>query len=680
MPVTGSETLPKGLKRVRFARTPRMSSYLLFFALGEFERTHRRVGGVDLGVIVKPGDLATANFALDAAAQILPYYNDYFGARYPLAKLDLIAAPAGRSLGAMENWGAILFTEHDLLFDPRLSSESDRQNVYETIAHEIAHQWFGNLVTMAWWDDLWLNEGFATWMSHKVMDRFHPEWRIWLRNEPDRRGAMTDDAGSGAHPVVTTIRDAVQADAVFDSITYDKAAAVIRMIEAYVGEDAFRDGVRAYMARYAHSNTVSADLWHELESVSQAPVGAIADDFTRQPGVPMIDVNEVDGSSRLSQDRFGIDAASREARSWRVPVIAASVAGTADRDVRRVIVSGAQPVVLAAGQAWLVNAGQTGYFVSRYAPELLRRLVQRLPQLSPEDQLGLVADTTALASAGYSPMASLLEVVAALPADADPAVWSAVCDKLTALGRHYEEGAPARAYRRWVRGKLAPVMMRVGWDRQPGESDNMAALRTVLLKALAEADDDSVIAEARNRFEQFVASPDTLAGDLRNTVLGIVVLHADPAGWERLHAMTRGVKSTLEQDQMYQILGRVRDPALARRALELTLSGEPPRTTVPGMLRAVAVQHAAATFDFLASHWDRIAPLLVPSFLGWFPPTIAAASDDPDTATRLSEFSKGAGRASDPGEVRKAIASIHYLASIKQQRLAEIDRWLGEHS
>jgi ERAP1-like C-terminal domain len=337
-------------------------------------------------------------------------------------------------------------------------------------------------------------------------------------------------------------------------------------------------------------------------------------------------------------------------------------------------------VTLPAGQAWLINSGQTGYFVTRYAPELLRRVVDRLPQLSAEDQLGLFSDTAALASAGYSPMASLLEVVAALPADADPAVWSVVCDRLIALGRHYDEGAQARAYRRWVRTELAPVLARVGWDRKNGESGNTTALRTVLLEALAEADDDSVIAEARSRFEQSLVSADTLVGDPRITVLSILALHADPAGWERLHSITRNVKSTLEQDQMYQILGSARDPALARRALELAVSGEPPRATVPGILRAVAVRHGAATFDFVASHWNRVMPLLAPSSLGWLPPKIAAASDDPDTAARLSEFARGAGRTCDPGEVRKAIASIRYLASIRQQRLAEIDRWLSDHS
>jgi aminopeptidase N len=680
MPIEHTTAVSARIKRVDFAPSPRMSSYLLFFALGDFERAHRRAGGVDVGVIVQRGEHGSVDFALDAMAQILPYYNDYFGARYPLAKLDLIAAPVGHSFGAMENWGAILFAESMLLVDPRVSTESDRQDVYETIAHEVAHQWFGDLVTMAWWDDLWLNEGFATWMSHKVMDRFHPEWEVWLRNEPVVRATMTGDAGAGTHPIVAPIRDAVQADAAFDSITYDKGAAVIRMIETYVGEGVFRDGVRAYMARYARSNTVSDDLWRELETVSSVPVAGIAHDFTLQAGVPMIGVTQTDGSVTLSQDRFGIDPSSQSAsswpQSWHVPVVAEAPGP----EMRHLIVSAQQPVTVLAPGALLVNAGQTGYFVSRYAPEPLHRLLDRLSQLSPLDQLGLFGDTSALSRAGYSPMSSLLELVAALPADADAAVWSAVCDGLIALGRRYDEGTGARAYRGWVRRELAPVFARAGWDPQAGESSSETTLRATLLRALAEADDEAVIAEARRRFDRFATAPDTLAGDMRNTVVAIVAMHADAAAWERLRAMARAAQSTLEQEQMYKALGGTRDPELAQRALRLVLAGEAPPVAAQGIVEAVAVRHAAATFDFVSSHWDRIAPLVVPGFLSAFAPKIAAGSDDPGTAARLSEFSRRVGPACDPGEVRKAIANIHYLSSIKQQRLVEVDRWLGDHS
>ncbi|HEY9024390.1 MAG TPA: M1 family metallopeptidase, partial [Burkholderiaceae bacterium] len=266
MPVASTEPLAGKRQRVRFAPTPRMSSYLLFFALGDFERVHREVDGVDLGVVVKRGDTASAAYALDAAAAILPFYDDYFGVKYPLPKMDMIAG-AGQSLdfGAMENWGALFYFEHDLLVDPRISTEEDRQRVFATIAHEMAHQWFGDLVTMAWWDDLWLNEGFATWMETKAAVQVHPEWQAWLQALPDKQSAMGTDARAGTHPLVMDIPDIVNASGAFDRITYAKGAQVIRTLEATLGDEAFRAGMRRYMRRHAYGNTVTDDLWAALD-------------------------------------------------------------------------------------------------------------------------------------------------------------------------------------------------------------------------------------------------------------------------------------------------------------------------------------------------------------------------------------------------------------------------------
>ncbi|HEX7638796.1 MAG TPA: M1 family metallopeptidase, partial [Burkholderiaceae bacterium] len=327
MPVAATEPLPGGLQRVRFAPTPRMSSYLLFFGLGDFERVHREVDGVDVGVIVKRGDTARAAFALDAATRLLPYYDAWFGTRYPLPKLDMVAG-AGESIGfgAMENWGALFYFERDLLVDERLATEHAREVVFLTVAHEMAHQWFGDLVTMDWWDDLWLNEGFATWMEDKATGHFHPEWQPWLQAAEPRQRAMDTDAREGTHPVVARIDDITQAAGLFDDITYQKGAQVIRTLEAYVGEDAFRDGVRRYLAAHAYGNTVTEDLWAALDQGSDHPVATIARDLTRQAGVPL--VKELGARCRgdhteltLSQGRYATDADAAAATRWHVPVI-----------------------------------------------------------------------------------------------------------------------------------------------------------------------------------------------------------------------------------------------------------------------------------------------------------------------------------------------------------------------
>jgi aminopeptidase N len=324
-----------------------MSCYLLFLCVGELDRLQTNVGGVAVSVLSRAGSAYKGQFALESAAKLLEYYNDYFGTPYPLPKLDLVAAPGGGGFAAMENWGAILYFETSLLIDPVLSSESDRQQVFVVVSHEMAHQWFGNLVTMLWWDNLWLNEGFASWMENKATDKFYPEWMMWLQSESAGQAAMTQDSKATTHPVVQEIESAEQADEAFDDITYQKGQAVIRMLESYVGEDVFRDGVRRYMKRYAYKNTVTDDLWAEIAATGVKDIKAIADDFTLQIGVPLISVesaSNVGDAVKLSlrQGRFGLDADSRKPLVWRVPVKVASVLG--GKSPANMIVSGPDPL------------------------------------------------------------------------------------------------------------------------------------------------------------------------------------------------------------------------------------------------------------------------------------------------------------------------------------------------
>jgi aminopeptidase N len=280
MPVKKTTALASGLQHVQFTTTPKMSTYLLFVTVGDYERVHHTVDGVDVGVVVKRGDLPRAAYGLEQATKLLHYYNGWFGVRFPLPKLDLIAAPGQITGGSMENWGSILYGQEQLLFDPKTSPEVDRQLVFEVVAHEMAHQWFGDLVTMAWWDDLWLNEGFARWMQTHAADALHPEWRTGLQAQGVFERGKTFDATPGSHPVLQPVRSAEQATQAFDSITYDKGAAVVTMLEAYIGADGFRDGVRRYMRAHAYGNTADDDLWREMPAVAGKPVLDIEHDFT----------------------------------------------------------------------------------------------------------------------------------------------------------------------------------------------------------------------------------------------------------------------------------------------------------------------------------------------------------------------------------------------------------------
>src|SRR3981189_372762 len=329
MPVVREDLVAPNLKQVAFAPTPKMSSYPFVLPAGELERLTAEADGVTVGVVTSAGKSAKGRFALENAVKLLAYYNHYFGVKYPLPKLDLIAVPGGFG-GAMENWGGITFFESRLLFTPPPNSDTAQRGIFSILAHEMAHQWFGDLVTMGWWDNLWLNEGFASWMQVKAAEHFYPQWQTWLNSNGQKQSALALDARRTSHPIQQPVADHSEATVAFDAITYNKGQALIRMLENYLGELAFRDGIRKYMATHAYGNTTTADLWQALESAAGKPVTGIAATFTAQAGVQLAlaetactgDVQRM----TLRQDRFVIaplrttGAAPLPPRSWQIPV------------------------------------------------------------------------------------------------------------------------------------------------------------------------------------------------------------------------------------------------------------------------------------------------------------------------------------------------------------------------
>jgi aminopeptidase N len=676
MPVASTRPLANGDQSVRFADTPKMSTYLLFLAVGDFERVHRMVGKTDVGVVVRRGDTAKAQFALDAATELLPYYNDYFGTPYPLPKLDFIAGP-GRSqfFAAMENWGAIYYFDYALLVDPKLTTEADKQGIYVDIAHEMAHQWFGDLVTMAWWDDLWLNEGFASWMENKATNHFHPEWKIWLQTKGGEQGAMRTDARAGTHPVITPIHDVFAAANAFDGITYQKGHAVIHMLETYVGPDVFRAGVRNYIAHHAYGNTVTDDLWAEIDAVSPKKITGIAHDFTLQAGVPLISIAATAEGVQLTQGRYGADELSGKPRTWRTPV---TVTGLGEP--WRTVVSNKAPASKTAppGATLLVNAGQTGYFRSRYSGGLSTRIAAAFPLLQPEDQLGLIYDSLALGQAGYAPMSDFMTIASSAQAASDTVVLKALTQQLAAVDDLYERQPGQAAYRAFARARLEPALARLGWDAKPGEPDNDALLRTTLLTTLGQFDDAAVVAEARRRFTAWLAAPGSLIGTTRQTVLRIVADHADAATWDQLHALAQTATDPTDKTRFYHFLGVSHDPALADRALALSLTKEPPATDAPEIVTGVAENFPDKAFDFAVAHRAEVDAMVEPTSRTTFFTGLGGASRDVAMPAKLTAFAATV-PPSARGEVSKALASISYRLDVIAKRLPEVDRWLAAH-
>jgi hypothetical protein len=677
MPEAGREMQADGSAIVRFRTTPPMSSYLLFLAVGEFDRITATAAGTELGVVTRRGAGEQGRWALQSQVQILPWYNDYFGTRYPLPKLDNVAGPGtSQFFGAMENWGAIFSFENILLVDPAITTEQRRQSIFEVDAHEMAHQWFGDLVTMAWWDDLWLNEGFASWMATKATAALHPEWEPLLGRIDGREAAINLDSLATTHPVVQHLTTVEQISQAFDSITYEKGEAVIVMLEDYVGETAWRSGVRAYIARHRLGNTVTDDLWGAVETAAGRPITQIAHDFTLQPGVPLIRVDSAACAGgrtnvALTQSEFSRDRPDKPPLAWHVPVIAA--AGGAP--VRTLVEGGAARLTVPGCGPLVVNYGQAGYYRTLYAAALLASLTRNFPRLRPIDQIGLIADTWSLGLAGYQSSSAALDMIDTVPAGGNSRLWIRTANILAQINSMYDSDPAHQALlARYASAKLRPLLRRLGWSPRPGERANDAILRGELIDTLGELGDPEVVAETNRRFA--AGDPSITAGPLRETLLGIIAYNADAVTWERLRVMARDERTPQVKVQLYRLLGSTRDPALARRALELALTDEPGATNASQIVSAVAAGHPDLAFDYALAHRERVMALVDASSSSRFLPGLASRSADPAMVGKLRDYATRYMTAQSRGAADRAIAAIEDRVRVRRERLPDITRWL----
>ena len=683
MPVAERVDLAGGRARVRFQKTPKMSTYLLFFGTGEFDRATAKLGPTELGVVTQKGKADQAKFALDSSVRVLREYNDYFGTPYPLPKLDNIASPgSSRFFGAMENWGAIYTFEYAILLDPSISTELDKQGAFGVAAHEIAHMWFGDLVTMRWWDDLWLNEGFASWMASRTTQRLYPQWNAILGTVSSRDNAMQRDAIVTTHPIVQKIETVEQAAQAFDAISYSKGEAVIRMLEGYVGDDAWREGVRGYMKAHAYGNTASDDLWRAVEAAAKQPITAIAHDFTLQPGVPMIRVDSAtcqDGKTttlQLTQGEFSRDMPGKKPLAWRVPVTAKSLGATS---AAHQIVTGKATMTVPGCKPVVVNAGQSGYYRTLYAPAHFGQIAEQFGSLPAIDQLGMLTDSWALGLAGQQSSPDVLKLALATPPTADPQVWGKIANVLGSLNSYYDGlGERQARLRTFGISRLSPVLDRIGWNADPAELETVAILRAQLIDALGDLGDSKVIAEARRRYA--AGDEKSMPPALRKTILGVVARHADIATWDRLHEAARTEKTPLVKDYLYSLLASTEDEALARRTLELALTDEPGTTNGPQMIAEVGKLHPDLTFDFAIAHMDAINERVDASSRSVYFPFLAGTSHEPTTPAKIEAYAKARLAPSARRSAQTTVANIKDRIRVRTERLRAIDEWLASKS
>ena len=615
MPVS-SRTVHGALATTSFQRSPKMPTYLVHISAGILGVLSGASEGTPLNIVAAKGQEQNGKEALENAKQILADYNNYFGFKFPLPKLDSIAVPGGFQ-GGMENWGAITYTDQALLLTSS-STMGSHQTVYSIQAHEMAHQWFGDLVTMGWWDELWLNESFASWRAAKETDIRHPDWHWWETQDGAKEGAMTADANLTSHPILQHVTNELEATSAFDpSITYDKGQSVLRMLEAYLGPDVFRDGIRKYMKAHAYSNTTSADLWKSLSEASGKNVNDVIGSWTTQAGFPLVSVqSSCDASGNrsiaLSQHRFVAKGDDATNPHWNIPV------------QLRVGTSAATSILLtkdgqtvAAGKcdaALSVNADTVGYYRVAYDDSTSKANIKNFAAMSNGDRIGLLDDQWALVKAGKKDISGFFELASAMGTIQNLQSWQIITEALGTI-EHAERGTAGHlAFTSYARAVIKPLANQLGWESKAGETPGIQRLRRSVLGDLGAWGDADVIAEARARFASFVKDRSAIPVDNQGFILSIVAQNATDAEFEQLHAIAKSAKNETELRRYYPILMLVRNPELANKAAQLIFSDEIPKQAESlriQMALTLSEHNPSMSWDIYTKNYERlIAPMM----------------------------------------------------------------------
>ncbi len=580
MPVVEEHILPGSqLKKVVYQKTPRMSTYLLAFVIADLEYLEARdKHGVLIRVWTTPGKKEQGRFALEVALHTLPYFHEWFGIPYALPKLDMVSLPDFAS-GAMENWGLVTYRETALLIDPKQSSAAARQRVAEVIDHELAHQWFGNLVTMKWWTDLWLNEGFASYMGPKAVDHQFPVWRVWDQYfAGECLAALKYDSLKHTHPIEIPVKNPHEIREIFDHITYSKGSVLNRMLEHYLGEEEFREGLQHYLTFHAYGNARTQDLWEVLEKTSGKPIRSLMNGYTRQGGYPLLMVQgraaNSKGSLSIQQKRFLFDGRTDPKNPrWDIPV---SIINAGEKRPRAFLVKKYRAVVNLPRKVrrWVkVNAGQSGFYRVFYPNEMLKRLngAIRTKALSVIDSLGVVDDASALTRAGYLRTPQLMEVIESCRSHRDYNIWFVVSGILGEIENLFCSDAIQNNLDLFARSLFQPLAAKIGWTEKQSENHLDILLRSLVIGNLGHYGDPKTVKEARRRFSNFIQKGN-LPPNLRASVFGITARYGGDDEFKKLLRVYNETELQEEKVRILRALTRFRPKDIVQKVLKFSLS------------------------------------------------------------------------------------------------------------
>jgi len=588
-----------------------MSTYLVAFIVGEFEGTDPvMVGNAPLRVWAVPGKGHLAKFAREIGAFSLGFFSRYYDIAYPGDKLDLIAIPDFAS-GAMENLGAITFRETALLVDEGKATRAELERVADVVSHENAHMWFGDLVTMKWWNGLWLNEAFATFMEMIAVDAWKPEWRRWDSFTVSRAAAMQVDGLKSTRPIEFPVERPEEAAGMFDVLTYEKGASVLRMLEQYLGPDAFRDGIRLYLRRHEYANAETTDLWDALEDSTRQPARALMDSWIFQAGYPLISIKKDERSLVLSQRIFRyLQDSDIPKREFHVPIFLR--AGTKQGTVNQTVLLTDQElrIPLPEDLDWVVaNAGGHGFYRVRYSPELMTAVKRELQSnLLAVERFNLVNDIWATAQAGLTSLTDYLDLIDLLRDETDLNVWTTVIISSHHLYRILDE-VQERLFQERIRAVFNSALQRLTWSPREGETELERQLRGELINALGTVGEDKACQQrARELYTQYEKDPTSVERNLIPALVSIVAHTGTSADYEKFYSRFKNAQTPQEETRYLFALGAFRQPDLIDRTLQMTINGEVRTQNAPYLMRGILLNKdaRAKAWSFMKEHWNEM--------------------------------------------------------------------------
>ncbi len=666
-PIANQDTR-NGKLITEFETTPKMSTYLLAFVHGDmaFKQAQTK-DGVLVRVYATPNQVEHTGFALDCAIKTLEFYNDYFDIPYPLTKCDFIALPDFSS-GAMENWGCITFREQALLVDPQNTSLHLKQYVANVIAHELTHQWFGNLVTMRWWTDLWLNESFASWMSYLAVDHLFPDWHVWTQFIVDEQGlALRQDALENTHPIEVEVNHPDEIRTIFDAISYEKGASVILMLHDYLGADAFRDGLRVYLKRHSYGNTDTIDLWNALEEVSKQPVAEFMGQWTALSGYPIVHANFSGDTPKLEQERFYLNAnAVKEPEVWPIPLRPSQAL-----DLDTLSTSSINLKVTSLADRTVLNHDRTSFFRVVYDEGHRAKLASAIiaGHVNELDRLGIIDDSFEAAKAGYDSTVASLELMKAYKNETSSVVWDVIAAAISGIRLVMEDDELRPFLKQYVRRLTAGQFERLGWEERDSDSHFDRLLRPTILGLSSYGEEPAVVEEAKLRFAA-MTKPEDLHPDIRGVVYGTVARLGSKPEFEKMMALHNQSNNSEERVTLSGALTGFQQPELIQLALSRISSNDVRPQDSPYWIAYSFSNRFArqATWQWMKDNWEWLTTNLGTD-LSFFRMPVYAGRVFSDT-TFIPEFSEFFAQHMSPAfdrPVKQGIETIEWQAAWKKR-------------